>query len=55
MSDAITDATYGMFRSILEGEHRYDTIFCQLVDQGLDPAEAAEKAKELVKEPVKPL
>jgi hypothetical protein len=55
MSDKITELTYGKFRSMLSGEHRYDKIFCQLVDGGMDPAEAAEKAKVLVKEPVKPL
>lgn len=55
MSDRINELTYGKFRSMLSGEHRYDRIVCDLIDQGVDPAQAAEQAKGLMNEPVKPL
>lgn len=44
-----------IFEKLLSPPYRYDKIFCDLLDQGMDPSEAAEQAAELIKEPIKPI
>jgi hypothetical protein len=41
-----------LFEKILDPAYRYDKIYCDLLDQGLTPGEAAEKAAVMVQEPM---
>lgn len=41
-----------IFDRILNPQYRYDKIFCDLMDKGWTPGEAADLATEQVKEPL---